>query len=94
MPTSLRAEARFIAVLREPASRMLSWYNHRVADAQRGAKYAVFCALAEDADLLGPNHSHVARSDTGSEFAEIHLLVHPGLDAGGNFAPSFARERT
>ena len=29
MPQNLWADARFIVLLREPASRMLSWYNHR-----------------------------------------------------------------
>ena len=30
MPRGLQPRVRLIAVLREPADRMLSWYNHRV----------------------------------------------------------------
>ena len=30
MPPQLHARVRMVAVLREPASRLLSWYNHKV----------------------------------------------------------------
>jgi hypothetical protein len=32
IPLSLRVQARFVVILREPVSRMLSWYNHVLAD--------------------------------------------------------------
>jgi hypothetical protein len=32
IPHQLRSQARFVAILREPVARMLSWYNHLRAD--------------------------------------------------------------
>ena len=49
MPLSLHARVRFIAVLREPASRLLSWYNHKVGESL-SSKWCRMCATCEVSD--------------------------------------------
>ncbi len=44
MPHELHARVRLIAVLREPTSRLLSWYNHRIGAQVKGyCEYCGFC---------------------------------------------------
>ena len=70
MPPELRPHARFVVLLREPSARLLSWYNHRMAqqireDAQgRACAYCQFCA-----------HGSFFARQPGGFFA---------VDAGGN----------
>jgi len=41
MPVALRADVRLILTLREPASRFLSWYNHKLQESP--CNYCSFC---------------------------------------------------
>lgn len=51
MPPPLQPRAKFIVILREPASRMLSWYNHRVAqdmhDVVEHGRHCAFCQFCD-----------------------------------------------
>ena len=42
MPPPLHSAARFIVILREPASRLLSWYNHKLSESP--CPWCTYCA--------------------------------------------------